>query len=79
MESKGRVEGEIGVLFENMDRDFRREGSNKAGESLGLVEEIIVGEESVLGEGIRGEEDVAGREGKCSKVKGGGPSWIGCK
>ena len=36
MESKGRVEGEIGDLSEKMERELSREGSLKAGASLGL-------------------------------------------
>ena len=37
MESNGREEGEIEDLSEKMERDLRREGSIKDGESQGLV------------------------------------------
>ena len=37
MESNGREEGEIEDLSEKMERDLRREGSIKDGESRGLV------------------------------------------
>ena len=36
MESKGQVDEEMGDLSEKMSRDFRREGSLKDGEEIGL-------------------------------------------
>ena len=36
MESKGRVDGEMGNLSEKMSRYFRRERSLKDGEEIGL-------------------------------------------
>ena len=42
IESKGKVEGEIGVLYEKIERAVRREGSWKAGASGGL-EEVVKG------------------------------------
>ena len=36
IESKGRIEGEIGYLSRKMFRDFKREGSIKEGEEIGL-------------------------------------------
>ena len=41
IESKGKVEGEIGVLSEKIERAIRSEGSWKAGASGGLDEETI--------------------------------------
>ena len=43
MESRGRVEGEIGDLSEKIDKEFKREGSRKAGSSLGLVGMVFYG------------------------------------
>ena len=40
IESKGKVEGEIGVLSENIERAVRREGSWKVGALGGLEEEV---------------------------------------
>ena len=40
IESKGKVEGEIGVLSENTESVVRREGSWKEGASGGLDEEV---------------------------------------
>ena len=34
--SRGRVEGEIGDLYENIKRELRRKGSKKEGEVVGL-------------------------------------------
>ena len=69
IESKGKVEGDKGVLSEKIDRAVRREGSWKAGASGGLDEEII-GMGTMLSGGDKGgvddkeggEED-RGREG----------------
>ena len=36
IESKGRVDGEMGDLSEKISRAFRREGSLKEGEEIGL-------------------------------------------
>ena len=60
MESRGKVEGERGDLSEKMERDLRREGSMKEGESIGLV-----------GKGSTCLGEVLKREGKSSKEKGG--------
>ena len=38
MESRGRTEGESGVLAENISKDFCSEGSTKEGEDTGLRE-----------------------------------------
>ena len=62
MEFKGRVDGEIGDLFEKIEKKLSREGSLKAGASLGLVGKLMTGE--LVVSGIRGgaaEEE--GREG----------------
>ena len=69
MESKGRVEGETGVLSVKKDRDFMREGSKKDGYSLGLEGEVKEGIGSVEGERISGKYEELGREGKCSRVR----------
>ena len=73
MESKGRVEGDIGDLSVKMESDLRREGSMKAGESLGLEGEGTECGGTEEGEGKEVIGEVVGREGKFSKVKGGGP------
>ena len=77
MESKGRVEGETGVLSVNMDRDFMRDGSKKDRDSLGLEGEVKEGIGSVEGERISGKDEEAGRDGKYSRGKEGGPSKEG--
>ena len=71
MESRGRVEGEIGSLSENMERELRREGSWKVGSSVGL-ESCKMGDRLIIGEVSGGVADEVRRVGKCSTVKGGG-------
>ena len=46
------MEGEIGDLFEKMERELRREGSLNAGASLGLEGKMVT---SGSGEAGRGE------------------------
>ena len=77
MESKGRVEGETGVLSVNMNIEFMREGSKKDGYSLGLEGEVKEGIGSVEGERISEKDEEAGRDGKYSRGKEGGPSKEG--
>ena len=72
MDSKGRVEGEIGYLSEKMERELRREGSRKAGSSVGL-EVCKFGDRLKIGEESGGVANEVERVGKCSSVKGGGP------
>ena len=47
IESKGNVEGEIGVLSKKIERAVRREGSWNAGASGGL-DEVVIGMGAVL-------------------------------
>ena len=61
IESKGKVEGEIGDLSENISNDFRSEGSIKEGEVVGLEGSVDVIGVVVLWSG-----------GKSSNAKGGG-------
>ena len=51
MESRGSVEGGIGHLSENIERNFRREGSKKAVSSLGLDGKVFTSEPEESGEG----------------------------
>ena len=57
------MEGEIGDLSEKIERDFRREGSMKAGSSLGLEGKVFTGETKVPSEREVWEADEAGSEG----------------
>ena len=59
MESNGSVEGEIGDLSENIKREFRREGSKKAGSSLGLEGKVFTGEPKESREGVVWETEGA--------------------
>ena len=69
IESKGNVEGEIGVLSVKIERAVRRDGSWNAGASGGL-DEVAKGKGTVLTGGDiggvddkEGEEEDRGREG----------------
>ena len=64
IESSGRMDGEIGDLFEKMEREIIREGYLNAGVSLGLEGrmETIGSGEADKGEG-GGYEEEEGREG----------------
>ena len=68
IESKGKVEGDKGVLSEKIERAVRREGSWKAGASGGL-DEVVKGigtEEPAGEEGVDEEgslEELRGSEG----------------
>ena len=57
------MEGEIGDLSEKIEREFRREGSMKAGSSLGLEGKVFIGEAEVPGEKEGGEAEEVGRKG----------------
>ena len=59
IESKGKVEGEIGILSEKIKRAVRREGSWKAG-ALGGLEEIVKGRGTEQQGGGKGGEDEEG-------------------
>ena len=62
IESKGKVEGEIGVLSENIESIVKSEGSWKAGASRGLDDEII-GMGLVFSGGDKGGvDDIGGEE-----------------
>ena len=63
MDSKGRVEGEIGSLSEKMEMELSREGSRKAGSVMGL-EVCNIGDRLKIGEMSKGGADEVGREGK---------------
>ena len=54
IESKGKVEGEIGVLSKKIERAIRSEGSWKAEFSQGLDDDII-GRGTVFSGGDKGE------------------------
>ena len=69
IESKGKVEGEIGVLSEKIKRAIRSEGSWNASASGGL-DKVAIGMGTVLPGGDKaavddkdGEEEDRGREG----------------
>ena len=67
IESKGKVEGEIGVLSENIERAVRREGSWNAGASGGL-EEVVIGKGTELPGGDKGGvDDKEGPEEDCGR------------
>ena len=57
------MEGEIGVLSENIEREFRREGFKKAGSSLGLEGKVFTGEPEEPREGVVWETKGARSEG----------------
>ena len=58
IKSKGKVEGDKGVLSKKMERAVRREGSWKVGASGGLDEVIKgIGAKQPAGEEGVGEED----------------------
>ena len=68
IESKGKVEGDKGVLSEKIERAVRREGSWKARASGGLDEVVKgIGKEQPVGEeGVDDEDspkEFRGREG----------------
>ena len=67
IESKGKVEGEIGVLSEKIKRAVRREGSWKAG-ALGGLEEVVIGKGTeLIGGGKGGKDEEGGLEEDCGR------------
>ena len=57
------MEGEIGSLSENIEREFKSKGSKKEGSSLGLKGCKLTSEEAVAGEVEGGVAGEVGREG----------------
>ena len=62
IESRGRVEGEIGDLSVKMERDFRRVVSMNARESLGMEREGAESGGSKEGEGREVLDEEVGRK-----------------
>ena len=60
MESRGRTEGESGVLSENILKDFCKDGSEKEGEVTGLCG----------GKGVGPEETRGGKSASVNKGEG---------
>ena len=67
IESKGKVEGEIGVLSKKIERTVRREGSWNVGASGGL-EEVVISKGTKLPSGDKGGlDDKEGPEEDCGR------------